>query len=76
MRGLFKQCSSLTSLSDISKWDMSNVNDIRDMFFGCSSLTTLPDILKWNTHNLKYCNNIFLGCNSLYKKLIILIKLF
>ena len=62
---LFCECSSLTSLPDLSKWNVSNVNDISGLFYGCSSLTSLPDISKWNINNVN--NNIsglFYGCSS------------
>ena len=35
MRYMFYGCSSLESLPDISKWDMSNVTCISKMFVGC-----------------------------------------
>ena len=35
---MFSKCSSL---SDISKWDTSNVNNMRAMFYGCISLYKL-----------------------------------
>ena len=44
MESLFSDCSSLTSLPDISKWNTSNIVSMRNLFNGCSSLTSLPDI--------------------------------
>ena len=52
MSGLFSECSSLSSLPDISKWNTNNVIDISELFFNCSSLSSLPDISKWNTNNV------------------------
>ena len=46
MSGIFNECSSLTKLPDISKWNTINVTDMNDIFFGCVSLIKLPDILK------------------------------
>ena len=40
---MFKGCSSLKTLPDISKWDTKNIIDISSIFKGCSSLKQLPD---------------------------------
>ena len=52
LRMMFAGCNSLTSLSDISKWNISNVNNMSYMFSGCNSLISLPDISKWNLGNV------------------------
>ena len=65
MSGIFSGCSSLLSLSDISKWNTSNVIYMSNMFCGCSLLKSLPDISKWNTNNVMYMCNMFYGCSSL-----------
>ena len=46
---MFKNCSSLTKLPDITKWDISNLEDIYEMIDGCDSLKEkdLPDFSKW-----------------------------
>ena len=44
------ECKSLSSLPDISKWDINDVADMSSMFYYCSSLSSLPDISKWNTN--------------------------
>ena len=33
IRAMFKGCSSLSSLSDISKWNTNNVTDISNIFY-------------------------------------------
>ena len=38
MSGMFEGCSSLSSLSDISKWNTNNVNDMTDIFENCITL--------------------------------------
>ena len=48
---MFCDCSSLSSLPDISKWNTSNVINMSYMFYACSSLSSLPDISKWNIRN-------------------------
>ena len=43
MSYMFSRCSSLSSLSDISKWITNKVKDMSAMFSFCSSLSSLPD---------------------------------
>ena len=62
---MFNQCSSLTSLPDISKWDTSNIENMRCLFDSCKSLISLPDISKWNTNNVTNMCNMFYLCKSL-----------
>ena len=52
MRYMFYECSSLSSLPDISRWNTNNVTNMSAMFYECSSLSFLPDISKWNIHNV------------------------
>ena len=44
MNSMFRQCSSLLNLPDISKWNIENVIDISEIFKECESLSFLPDI--------------------------------
>ena len=44
MNDLFKECSSLSSLPDISKWNTSNLEYNKDMFDGCDKLVNKPKI--------------------------------
>ena len=52
---MFTNCSSLTKLPDITKWDISNLEDIYEMIDGCDSLKEedLPNFYKWNNKNKK-----------------------
>ena len=46
MEYMFSGCTSLKSLPDISKWDITNAkehNGIKLMFAGCSDLLIIPD---------------------------------
>ena len=52
MSFLFYECELLTSLSDISIWNIINVDNMEQMFYNCKSLITLPNISKWNTLNV------------------------
>ena len=62
---MFNGCSSLSSLSDMSKWNTSNITNMSFMFNGCLSLSSLPDISKWNTNNVTNMSYIFSDCKSL-----------
>ena len=65
MEGIFNNCSSLTSLPDISKWNTKNVINMLGIFNCCFSLTSLPDISRWNTNNVANMSYIFSECKSL-----------
>ena len=45
---MFRRCSSLSSIPNISKWETNNVTDMNEIFLKCTSLSSLPDISKWN----------------------------
>ena len=60
---MFYDCSSLKSLPDISKWDISNTEYLNNIFGKCSNLNSFPDISKWNTLNMK---------NMIYFKIVLL----
>ena len=62
---MFCNCTSLLSLSDISKWNTTNVTSMKGMFQFCSSLLFLPSIAKINTENVKDMSYMFCGCSSL-----------
>ena len=48
---MFYDCSSLSSLPDISKWNVENLLDAFYMFGNCISLKSLPDFSKWKFKN-------------------------
>ena len=45
MSSMFAECSSLSSLPDISKWNTNNVTNMDYMFDGCSNII-LSKIIK------------------------------
>ena len=49
---MFKECSNILSLRDISNWSTNKVINIREMFYGCTKLSILPDISKLDTNNI------------------------
>ena len=65
MEYLFNGCESLSSLPDISKWNINNVANMEYMFSGCKSLSSLPDISKWNISIVIYMRGLFNESESL-----------
>ena len=65
MSDMFRDCVSLISLYDISKWDTSKITNMRSLFRGCISLFDLRDISKWNTRNVTDMSYMFFNCFSL-----------
>ena len=60
-----KDCSSISSLPDIDKWDTKNVNNMKGMFYYCSTLSSLPDISKWDTESVTDMSYMFYSCSKL-----------
>ena len=54
-------------MPDISKWNISKVDNLYGMFYNCFSLTIIPNIGKWDIASVKNINYLFWGCRSLYK---------
>ena len=65
LSNMFYNCSSLLSLSNLSKINTSNIKAMDNMFNGCTSLNSLPDISEWNTSNVLKMENIFSHCSKL-----------
>ena len=63
MSGMFRNCTSLTSL-DLSSFDTSNVTNMREMFYDCPSLTSL-DLSSFDTSNVTDMSWMFWQCSSL-----------
>ncbi len=49
---MFARSTSLTDISALSNWDMSNVTDIHEMFYSCSDLKDISPIGNWDTSNI------------------------
>ena len=64
MEGMFRGCELLKSLPDISKWNTTNVTNMRSMFCGCKSLKSLPDISKWKLRKDYNTEDMFKGCDE------------
>ena len=46
MSYMFSECSSLSSLPDISKWNVNNVTNYANIFDKCLKLSKFPHIFK------------------------------
>ena len=61
MSGMFCNCESLSEL-DVSRFDTSNVTDMRFMFYYDTELTNVWVGEKWSTENAKV-EDMFSGCS-------------
>lgn len=50
---------------DLSKWDVSNVENMGQMFENCYNLVSIKGLEKWNTSNCKSFSEMFARCFSL-----------
>ena len=60
---MFNGCSSLKSI-DLSSFNTTNVNDMKDMLCLCSSLQSI-NLSSFNTTNVENMRYMFYGCSSL-----------
>ena len=63
MKGMFYQCSGLTSL-DVGSFDTSNVIYMWHMFYNCSGLKSL-DVSRFDTSKVTDMNYMFGNCSGL-----------
>ena len=63
MRGMFYNCSSLTSI-DVSGFKTDNVTDMNGMFAGCSKITSI-DLSEHNLEKVTDMGGMFSGCTKL-----------
>lgn len=50
---------------DVSKWDVSNAENMDAMFYGCDNLISIGDISNWNVSNVKNMDSMFRTCKKL-----------
>ena len=66
MSDLFHRVNHLSKYKiqfiDISKWDVSNVEDFESMFERCSNFTS--DLLRWDFSSAKNVKFMFLNCSK------------
>ena len=65
MSYMFKDCSSLLFLPNISELNTFHTIDMSYLFYGCTLLENIPNINKWNLSNVKNISYMFFNCNSL-----------
>ena len=65
MESFLNQCSSLSILPGISRWDTHKVTDMSYMFNACSTLLSFPDLSKWDITNVKNMSYMFYECSSI-----------
>ena len=65
MGGIFANCSSLTDLSPLKKWDVSSVTEMDETFEGCVLLEDLSPLADWDISNVVRVEDMFNGCISL-----------
>ncbi|VDG33717.1 cell surface protein [Lactobacillus plantarum] [Lactiplantibacillus mudanjiangensis] len=63
-KGMFYQCSSLTTITGISQWQTTSVTDLSQMFTGCSQLVTL-DLNGWDVSQVVRLVATFKDCAKL-----------
>ena len=62
---LFRACSNLKKLPNISKWNTAKVQNMNEMFMKCDQLTSLPDISGWDISSVRSLKFMFANCSSL-----------
>ena len=60
MNGTFAGCIKFNS--NISKWDVSNVNDMGGLFARCQNFNS--DLSNWNVSNVQNMVNMFYECEK------------
>ena len=62
---MFYNCSSLLSITGLSRLYTINVTNMAYMFYDCRLLQKIFDISKWGINMVKDMNNMFACCSSL-----------
>ena len=65
MELMFYNCSSLSSIPDISKWNITKINYLSGIFLKCASLISIPDISRWTIQDIKEMYFLFSDCYQL-----------
>ena len=65
MSHMFKDCTDLLFLPNISELNTFHVTDMSYLFYNCKLLENMSDISKWNTSNVTNMSYMFFHCSSL-----------
>ena len=63
MSGLFHKFEGILKI-DVSKWDVSNVDNMDSIFKGCINLEEIIGIEKWDVSNVENMEDMFSECKS------------
>ena len=58
---MFEDCKNFNS--DLSKWDVSSVENMFNMFYDCENFNS--DLSKWDVSSVKNMQYMFYNCKSL-----------
>ena len=61
---MFSRCSGAAFNPDVSKWDVSNVENMSWMFYNCSGAAFNPDVSNWNVSNVTNMVYMFGDCSG------------
>lgn len=65
LENLFLGCFSLSDISSLKAWDVSNVVSMKGAFMECNSLNDLSPLGRWNVSNVRSMKSMFENCFSL-----------
>jgi surface protein len=61
---MFRGCTELTTIGNVSNWDTSSLTNIYNMFYNCYGLTSL-DLSGWDTSEVTDMTEMFYNCYNL-----------
>lgn len=64
MRGMFRGCTKLTEVKNVTSWNTGNVETMEFLFRDCPALVSL-DLSCWNTAKVKDLYGTFYNCSGL-----------
>lgn len=62
---LFYECTSLSNISALNSWDVSNATNLTSLFYGCTSLKNINGLKNWDVSNVNHFSYLFYECQSL-----------
>jgi|GEM_PF-2923356 len=64
LANIFSGCSSLTSISGVENWDVSNATDFTEFMENCSKVTDYSPLKDWKTSSAVTLKQAFNGCSN------------
>ena len=62
---MFSNCTGLSDLSALAKWNVGKVTDMGSMFSGCTGLSDLSALEDWDVSSVTNMSSLFYGCKGL-----------